>query len=160
MLLCPLKLLLDPVWWQFLSIMIYFKYWLLRIWKLSRRVREILSTSFEPARGIKCLCFAGHCGTEEKQIKPKAHQSLECQFPPTCTQVALKGAVAGKDKWHHSHQLGLAWPLSSFDLPLFMWWWNKIEHFNILLPHFWYELKVAVVLLCSSNFGNAVKVTW
>ena len=121
--------LLDPVWWQFLSVMIYFKYWLLRFWKLSRRLREILFTSFEPACGIKCLCFAGHCGTEERQIKPKAHQSLECQFPPTCTQVTLKGAVAGKDKWHHSHRLGLAWPLSSFDLPPIMWCWNKIEHF-------------------------------
>lgn len=137
MLLCPLKLLLDPVWWQFLSIMIYFKYWLLRIWKLSQRVREILSTSFEPARGIKCLCFAGHCGTEEKQIKTKAHQSLECQFPPTCTQVALKGAVAGKDKWHHSHQLGI------------------VDHCHPLtcLPSCDGEIKLSTFIFCYPIFG-------
>ena len=68
--MCPLELLLDPAWWQFLSIMIYFKYWLLRFCRLLWKVREIFSTIVAPAGGIKWLCFAEHCGTEEKQIKP------------------------------------------------------------------------------------------
>lgn len=36
------------------------------LWK----VGEVFSTIVAPAGGIKWLCFAEHCGTEEKQIKP------------------------------------------------------------------------------------------
>lgn len=52
--MCFLELLLfDPIWWQFLSVMIYFKYWLLRPLRLTEG-EEIFSTIVAPPGGIKC----------------------------------------------------------------------------------------------------------